>query len=456
MKLYGGRYRPLEMIATGGMGEVWRAADERHADHEVALKVLRPDLAGQRTLLMRMEAEARNASGLHHPGLAAVLNWGVDGPSAWIAMELVEGRPLTDFLRGGVRLEPARVAYVLGHTAAALGAAHQGGIIHRDVKPSNLLITPAGQVKLTDFGISIAADQTPMTQAGQVMGTAQYLAPEQAMGRPATPAGDLYALGVVAYEALAGRRPFTGKSDVDIAFAHVNDDVPPLPADVPPRLAQLVMSLLIKDPTRRPRRASEVADSLLAIARELDPVHGGANWSDLTGTPARASEPRHAHQGATPASAPAAAAGATVQQAQGAPHASQSVPQNPAPVRRGRPRSGAPHPPSVPAAADTQPTNARAGIGRTGSGPAGHGHTGHTLAASGGQTRQRRAAAPTAAFAPAKAGAQPERVPAHAATEPHLLSGLGPIGDLPRSTALAVGTTILAVLLTIAVLAVAG
>ncbi|RRD49433.1 serine/threonine protein kinase [Buchananella hordeovulneris] len=281
-RLFGGRYQVAAQIAVGGMGEVWRATDKR-TGAQVALKVLRPELAGQEVLLRRMNAEARNAEGLSHENLAAVLDHGTGDNTAWIVMELVDGKPLTDMLRGGGRLAPAQVAHVLACTARALYVAHQAGIIHRDVKPSNLLITPAGQVKLTDFGISIAANQTPMTQAGQVMGTAQYLAPEQAMGRPATPAGDLYALGVVAYEALAGRRPFTGKSDVDIAFAHVNQEVPRLPADVPSELADLVYELLVKEPSRRPRNAQQVADRLQRIATKLDPQFAGA---DIVGTPA--------------------------------------------------------------------------------------------------------------------------------------------------------------------------
>lgn len=500
MKLYGGRYRPVEKIATGGMGEVWRAADERMPGTEVALKVLRPDLAGQRTLLLRMEAEGRNAAGLHHPGLAEVLNYGVDGPSAWIAMELVEGRPLTDFLRGGQRLAPARVAHVLSATAAALGAAHRGGIIHRDVKPSNLLITPAGQVKLTDFGISIAADQTPMTQAGQVMGTAQYLAPEQAMGRPATPAGDLYALGVVAYEALAGRRPFTGKNEVDIAFAHVNDEVPPLPDDVPPALAQLVMSLLVKDPTRRPRNADSVARQLESLAWELDPVSGGTDWlehssprddsEDAEEEPGRVVEAarvaraaigglrRRARRAsmddappAVPTGTPAPRAGAERAQVGHRDHAAvegaRTDHANAGRTRARRAALAAPVGPAAPAGVPAPGAGSATGpqVGAAASAthvPAKAARPTQRRATDGPPTsRQERrtlrwpdvgAAQQNGSEAAAPAG----RAPAHAATEPHILSGLGSLGTLPRTKVLGTGSAILAVLLSIAVLALAG
>lgn len=475
MKLYGGRYRPVEKIATGGMGEVWRAADERMPGTEVALKVLRPDLAGQRTLLLRMEAEGRNAAGLHHPGLAEVLNYGVEGPSAWIAMELVEGRPLTDFLRGGQRVAPARVAHVLSATAAALGAAHRGGIIHRDVKPSNLLITPSGQVKLTDFGISIAADQTPMTQAGQVMGTAQYLAPEQAMGRPATPAGDLYALGVVAYEALAGRRPFTGKNEVDIAFAHVNDEVPALPADVPPALADLVMSLLVKDPTRRPRNADSVARQLETLAWQLDPVSGGTDWLDHS-SPRDDSAEAEEEPGRVVEAARAARAAIggmrrrsrrnTVDDAPPPAPTSAPVPGS----RTGRRQLSRPaRPPAPPAQRASQPqagaaasatthrSRVAAGASVPTAGAAGAGGGESTVPPSRSSRRTLRwPEIGNRRLDGDEAGARSGRAPAHAATAPNILSGLGPLSAMPRTTVLGTGSTILAVLLTIAVLALAG
>lgn len=475
MKLYGGRYRPVEKIATGGMGEVWRAADERMPGTEVALKVLRPDLAGQRTLLLRMEAEGRNAAGLHHPGLAEVLNYGVEGPSAWIAMELVEGRPLTDFLRGGQRLAPARVAHVLSATAAALGAAHRGGIIHRDVKPSNLLITPSGQVKLTDFGISIAADQTPMTQAGQVMGTAQYLAPEQAMGRPATPAGDLYALGVVAYEALAGRRPFTGKNEVDIAFAHVNDEVPALPADVPPALAELVMSLLVKDPTRRPRNADSVARQLEALAWQLDPVSGGTDWLDHSSPRDDSAEAEEEPGRVVEAARAARAAIGGMRRRSRRDTVDDAPPPAPtsAPVpgsRTGRRQLGRPaRPPAPPAQRASQPQAGAAASATTHRSRVAAGASVPTAGAAGAGGGESpvppsRSSRRTLRWPESgnrrldgdEAGARSGRAPAHAATAPNILSGLGPLSAMPRTTVLGTGSTILAVLLSIAVMALAG
>ena len=183
-------------------------------------------------------------------------------------MELVDGEPLSDLLERQPVLPESRLLPVLAQTARALHAAHLAGVVHRDVKPGNILLGPGGRVKITDFGVSTAPDQAPMTATGMVMGTAQYLSPEQAVGRPATARSDLYSLGVVAYEALAGRRPFTGPSAVDIAVAHVNDPVPPLPAVVSPPVAALVMRLLAKDPADRPPSAGALARALDASRRK--------------------------------------------------------------------------------------------------------------------------------------------------------------------------------------------
>ena len=267
-RVLGGRYTLLTPIAQGGMGEVWKARD-RVSGHIVAAKVLRPELAGEELSLSRLRLEARNSMSISHPNIANTQDSGQEDGIGWIIMELVDGYPLTDYLRGGSRIEPEYLMPILVQVAMALGAAARAGVVHRDIKPANILVRPDGMVKLTDFGISRATGQVNLTAAGMVMGTAQYLPPEQAMGEIATPIGDLYALGVIAYEAAAGRRPFTGETQVDIAFSHVNDPVPPLPDFVPEPLADVILHLLEKDPTKRPESGSAAVREIAAAAKAM-------------------------------------------------------------------------------------------------------------------------------------------------------------------------------------------
>lgn len=265
----GGRYELTSRIAVGGMGEVWRARDTL-AGQEVAVKVMRAELAGDARLLQRLRFEARNSSRLHHPNLVAVLDHGEQHGSGYLVMELVDGEPLSDVVRrAGGTLDAGTLLPILLQVARGLQAVHAAGVVHRDLKPGNVLVTATGTAKLTDFGISLAGDQAPMTAAGRVMGTAQYLAPEQVTGQPARPAGDLYALGVVAYEALAGRRPFSGATDVDVAVAHVHDPVPELPATVPGPVRAVVTRLLAKEPAQRPADAGELARTLAEVIGQL-------------------------------------------------------------------------------------------------------------------------------------------------------------------------------------------
>jgi len=253
-----GRYRLDRKIAVGGMGEVWVAHDVALA-RDVAVKVLREEFAGDPGFLERFRTEARNAARLAHPNIAQPYDYGeVDG-SGYIVMELVPGEPMSDLLAREPVLPLDRLLPILAQTARALHAAHVAGVVHRDVKPGNILLGPSGRVKITDFGVSLASNQISLTATGMVMGTAQYLSPEQALGRPATPSSDIYSLGIVAYEALAGNRPFTGDSAVDIAVAHVNRPVPPLPRRVDPAMADLVMRMLAKDAAERPRSAASLA-----------------------------------------------------------------------------------------------------------------------------------------------------------------------------------------------------
>ena len=267
-QVLGGRYTLLTPIAQGGMGEVWKARD-RVSGHIVAAKVLRPELTGEELSLSRLRLEARNSMSISHPNIANTQDSGEEDGIGWIIMELVDGYPLTDYLRGGSRIEPEYLMPILVQVAMALGAAARAGVAHRDIKPANIIVRPDGMVKLTDFGISRATGQVNLTAAGMVMGTAQYLPPEQAMGEVATPIGDLYALGVIAYEAAAGRRPFTGETQVDIAFAHVNDPVPPLPDFVPEPLADVILHLLEKDPAKRPESGSAAVREIASAAKAM-------------------------------------------------------------------------------------------------------------------------------------------------------------------------------------------
>lgn len=267
----GRRYRLVERIGAGGMGEVWRA-DDTLLGRPVAVKALRPERAADPEFLARFRAEARWAGRLHHPGVASVLDYGEDDGAPWLVLELVEGEALSGLLRREGRLSAARTVDVVAQAAAALQAAHAGGLVHRDVKPGNLLVRPDGAVKVTDFGVATTAergDGDPLTRTGTLLGTVGYLSPEQAAGSPATAASDLYALGVVAYECLAGHRPFAGDNPVSVALQHLRDAPPPLPADVPADVAALVLRTLAKDPADRPATAGELGREAAALRDRL-------------------------------------------------------------------------------------------------------------------------------------------------------------------------------------------
>ncbi len=198
-----GRYRLQRLIATGGMGQVWEAVDSR-LGRRVAVKVLKQEFSQDPEFIERFRAEARTTAMLNHPGIASVHDYGEtqmdgEGRTAYLVMELVNGEPLNSVLKRTGRLSLRHTLDMLEQTGRALQVAHAAGLVHRDVKPGNILITPTGQVKITDFGIAKAVDAAPVTQTGMVMGTAQYIAPEQALGHEATPASDVYALGVVGY-----------------------------------------------------------------------------------------------------------------------------------------------------------------------------------------------------------------------------------------------------------------
>jgi serine/threonine-protein kinase len=264
----GERYTLVRRIAMGGMGEVWVARDEKLA-RDIAVKVLREEYTGNEDFLRRLRTEARNSSTLVHPNIAQMFDYGEERGAGYLVMELVLGEPLADLLEREPVLQPARLLPILAQTARGLHAAHLAGVVHRDVKPGNILLEHSGTVKITDFGVSVAQNQVPMTATGMVMGTAQYLSPEQAVGQSATGASDIYALGVVAYEATAGRRPFTGRTPVDIAIAHVNAPVPLLPTSVHPGLAETITKMLEKDPAQRISSADQLARHLDVLAAEI-------------------------------------------------------------------------------------------------------------------------------------------------------------------------------------------
>ncbi len=263
---FGGRYELDSRIAIGGMGEVWEATDHV-IGRTVAIKILKDEYMGDPGFLERFRAEARHAALVNHEGIASVFDYGEENGSAFLVMELVPGEALSTILERDGQLSTDKTLDIVAQTSAALQAAHSAGLVHRDIKPGNLLITPDGRVKITDFGIARIADQVPLTATGQVMGTVQYLSPEQASGHPASPATDTYSLGIVAYESLAGKRPFTGESQVAIAMAQINEQPPPLPPTVATPVQNLVMAMIAKKPEERPATSSAVARAATALRR---------------------------------------------------------------------------------------------------------------------------------------------------------------------------------------------
>lgn len=268
-QVFGSRYELVSRIAIGGMGEVWKANDSV-IGRTVAIKILKDEYMGDSGFRERFRAEARHAALVNHEGIANVFDYGEEEGSAYLVMELVPGEALSSIIEREKILPASRVLSIVAQTASALHAAHQAGLVHRDIKPGNLLITPDGSVKITDFGIARLADQVPLTATGQVMGTVQYLAPEQAGGKPASPATDVYSLGIVAYEALAGKRPFRGESQVAIAMAQIKETPPELPSSIPSAVRALVMACMAKKPEGRPASAHDLAQAALALARGDD------------------------------------------------------------------------------------------------------------------------------------------------------------------------------------------
>jgi len=283
-----GRYELIERIASGGMGEVWRGSDQI-LGRPVAVKMLAAAHASDEQFRARFRAEARYAAALSHPGIARVFDYGETSPlgGPYLVMELVNGEPLSTILEREGRLPADVTMDIVAQAARALDVAHQAGIVHRDIKPGNLLITADGTTKITDFGIAKARAEREanLTATGIVMGTALYVSPEQATGATVTGSSDIYSLGVVAYECLTGQPPFIAEQPLAIAIMHKHDPVPPLPGDVPRPVSSLVFTMLAKEPADRPDSARHVADRAQVIVDAIAVRTSGPNTSDLPRVP---------------------------------------------------------------------------------------------------------------------------------------------------------------------------
>jgi eukaryotic-like serine/threonine-protein kinase len=264
----GERYRLVERIASGGMADVWAAEDDV-LRRRIALKMMRPDPEHEELFALRFRDEALHSASLIHTNIATLFDYGEDDGVAFLVMELVEGKPVSELIKERGTIEADQVRSIVGQCALALGVAHEAKVVHRDVKPANILVREDGLVKLTDFGIARAVDASGHTRAGDLLGTPNYISPEQALGRPATGASDLYALGVVAHEMLTGSKPFDKGTPIATAMSHLHEPPPPLPDDVPEDLAGVVEHLLEKDPGNRPENARAVAVRLGLADHEI-------------------------------------------------------------------------------------------------------------------------------------------------------------------------------------------
>ena len=278
----GSRYRLDERIAAGGMGTVFKATDEK-LGRTVALKLLKDSLADDARFVERFRREARSAASLSHPNIAGVFDYGKDGACHYIVMEHAAGRDLARLLRDEGPLEPTRAVAIAAQVGEALAAAHDVKMVHRDVKPGNILVDEGDNVKVTDFGIARASGDSTLTATGSILGSAHYLSPEQASGGKIEPPSDVYSLGIVLYEMLTNTVPFTGDSAVAVAMRHLEDTVPPpseLQSDVPPEVDALVQGATANDPARR-----------YADGREFAAAAKGTTTGEMTAPIAAAAAP---------------------------------------------------------------------------------------------------------------------------------------------------------------------
>jgi eukaryotic-like serine/threonine-protein kinase len=305
------RYRLEQRLAAGGMGTVYEATDER-LGRRVAVKLLKEELAGDPRFVERFRREARAVAGLSHPNIASVFDYGAEDGRDFIVMELIEGQDLAELLRSGP-LEPNRASDIAKQSCDALAHAHAAGIVHRDIKPGNIIVSDSDRVKVTDFGIARAIGDTTLTATGSVLGTAHYLAPEQASGENVGPAADQYAMGVVLFEMLTGKVPFAGSSPIGIAMRHVSDAIPApssIVPKVPATLDEVTATATAKNPSERypdisamasALRAGTLTGPLAAGAAAIDPA-ATAPPADSSGTrvmpPAGGWSPRRAGRGA--------------------------------------------------------------------------------------------------------------------------------------------------------------
>ncbi len=294
-RIFNNRYRLKEKIGSGGMSDVY-LADDLLLNREVAAKVLHPELARDPSYIQRFRYEAQAAANLNHPNIVNIYDWGNEGDIYYIIMEYVEGRDLAEILRQAGRLQPERAAEIAAEIAAALQFAHRRNLVHRDIKPHNIIITPTGQVKVMDFGIARASTGAGMTQTGMVMGTAQYISPEQAQGLSLDGRSDIYSLGIVLYEMLTGKVPFDDENPITVAYRQVRDDpVPPslIDGEIPSTIEAIVMKAMAKNPANRYQTAQEMKADLLRFiegipvsATPVLPAGGGTEIAATTALPA--------------------------------------------------------------------------------------------------------------------------------------------------------------------------
>src|SRR5438477_3219185 len=248
-RVFSNRYEIEREVAQGGMAEVYLARDQL-LDRPVALKALFPEYAREPSFVERFRREAQAAANLNHPNIVSIYDWGQESGTYFIVMEYVEGRSLRELIHTEGTIEPGQAADIAAEIASALAFAYRSGVVHRDVKPGNVLLTESGTVKVTDFGIARAGTSDGLTQTGSVMGTATYFSPEQAQGLPVDGRSDVYALGVVLYEMVTGVAPFTAESPASVAYKHVREE-PTTPSrivhDIPGALDRIILTALAKD-----------------------------------------------------------------------------------------------------------------------------------------------------------------------------------------------------------------